>query len=230
MLFDLRSRGRRRTVRVVYALLALVMVIGLVGLGVGTGSSGGILNAGENSSSGGTGNAVENQQLKRALKAVKQHPSANNWANLLAARWSDAGSGSNYNSTTSTYTASGKKQLQLAAQAWQQYQKLANQKSDPNFLQNAFLGAEIYQSLKQYSAESAVWNLAAQVTPGKQGEKPLLCLAYSSYAAKEKPKGDLAAAQAVKLLPKIDQLTVKAELKSASTSTTTAVAGLTNSC
>ena len=230
MLFDLRSRGRRRTVRVVYALLALVMVVGLVGLGVGTGSSGGILNAGENSASGGTGNSVENQQLKRALKAVKKNPSANNWANLLAARWSDAGSGSNYNSTSSTYTASGKKQLQLAAQAWQQYLKLANQKSDPNFLQNAFLAAGIYQSLEQYAAESAVWNLAAQVTPGKQAEKPLLCLAFSSYAANEKPKGDLAAAQAVKLLPKIDQLTIKSELKSASTSATTAAKGLTASC
>lgn len=230
MLFDLRSRGRRRTVRVVYALLALVMVVGLVGLGVGTGSSGGILNAGENSGSGGGGSAAENQQLKQALRAVKKHPTANNWASLMSARWSDANSGNNY-STTKGYTKSGKQQLQLGATAWRRYLKLADQKTDPNFLQNSFLAAEIYQNLQQFANEADAWNLAAQVTPGKQGEKPLLCLAYSAYAAKQTQKGDLAAAQAIKLLPKLNQLTQKSALKSARTSVSNAEAGLAgNSC
>lgn len=230
MLFDLRSRGRRRTVRVVYALLALVMVVGLVGLGVGTGSSGGILNAGENGSSGGSGSAAENKQLKQALNAVKKHPTAANWASLMEARWSDANSGSNYSSTNG-YTKSGKAQLQLGATAWESYLKRADQKKDPNFLQNAFLAAEIYQNLQQYSDEANAWNLAVQVTPGQQAEKPLLCLAYSAYAAKQTQKGDLAAAQAIKLLPKLNQLTQKSALKSASTSVNNAEAGLVqNSC
>lgn len=230
MLFDLRSRGRRRTVRVVYALLAIVMVVGLVGLGVGTGSSGGILNAGENSSSGGSGSAAESQQLKQALAAVKKHPTAANWAQLMAARWSDANSGSNY-STTSGYSKAGKKQLTYGGDAWQSYLKVADPKKDPNFLQNAFLAAEIYQSLTQFSQEANAWNLAVQVTPGKQAEKPLLCLAYSAYAAKQTQKGDLAAAQAIKLLPKLNQLTQKSALKNARTSVTNAEAGLAqNSC
>jgi hypothetical protein len=229
MLFDLRSRGRRRTVRVVYALLALVMVVGLVGLGVGTGSSGGILNAGENSGSGG-GSQIADQTLKKAIAAVKKHPTAANWASLMSARWSDASSGSNY-SSTSGYSKSGKKQLRLAADAWQSYLKLADQKSDPNLLQNSFLAAEIYQNLTQFANEADAWNLAAQVTPGREAEKPLLCLAYSAYAAKQTSKGDLAAAQVIRLLPKLQRLTEKAALKSASTSVTAAESGLVqNSC
>jgi hypothetical protein len=230
MLFDLRSRGRRRTVRVVYALLALVMVVGLVGLGVGTGSSGGILNAGENSSSAGGGSQVSDQNLKKAIAAVKKHPTANNWANLMTARWSDANSGSNFSSTTG-YSKSGKKQLQAGAFAWQSYLKVVNQKSDPNFLQNSFLAAEIYQNLTQFSDEANAWNLAVQVTKGAEAEKPLLCLAYSAYAAKQTSKGDLASAQALKLIPKLQQLTQKAALKSASTSVSDAETGLAeNSC
>jgi hypothetical protein len=46
MLFDLRSRGRRRTVQAVYLGLAILIGGGLVLFGVGTGSgNGGLLNA-----------------------------------------------------------------------------------------------------------------------------------------------------------------------------------------
>ena len=227
MLFDLRSRGRRRTVRVVYALLALVMVVGLVGLGIGTGNNGGILNAGENSANGG-GSSIANQQLKQALKAVKKNPSAANWAQLMSARWSDASSGSNFSSTTG-YSASGRKQLQYAANAWTSYLKVADQKGSA-FLQNAFLAAEIYQNLLQFSNEAEAWNLAAQATSGQQALKPYLCLAYSAYAAKQKTKGDLAAAQAVKLSPKSSQAIEKSTLKSASTSPSAAESGLASNC
>ena len=49
MLFDLRGRGRRRTVRVIYIGLALLIGVGLVGFGVGGGfGGGGLLNAATN--------------------------------------------------------------------------------------------------------------------------------------------------------------------------------------
>ncbi|MGH2859927.1 MAG: hypothetical protein ACRDLT_00310 [Solirubrobacteraceae bacterium] len=229
MLFDLRSRGRRRTVRVVYAFLALVMVVGLVGLGIGTGSSGGILNAGENGGSGGGGSSIADQALKKALKTVKKDPSAANWANLMSARWSVANSGSNYTSA-SGYSASGKKQLGYGADAWQSYLKVEDKKTGSGFLQNSFLAAEIYQNLNQFSDEAEAWNLAAGATSGAQALKPLLCLAYSSYAAKQTSKGNLAAAQAVKLLPKVDKLTQKSALESASSSATAAQTGLAQNC
>jgi hypothetical protein len=229
MLFDLRSRGRRQTVRIIYAFLALVMVVGLVGLGIGTGNSGGILNAGGNGGSGG-GSAVYNQAVKKALDAVKKNPSAGNWVSLMRARFSAASTpGKNYNSTTSTYTASGKKQLQEGADAWQQYLKVTKGKqSGQNFLQTAFLAAGLYQSLGQWSNESDAWNFALGATSAGTAEalKPSLCLALSAYAAKLTSKGDLAAANAVKLTPKLQRVTLQSTFKSARSSPTDAQAAL----
>jgi hypothetical protein len=232
MLFDLRSRGRRTTVRIIYGSLAVLMVVGLVGLGIGTGSTGGILDASQNGSSGG-GNQVSNTALKKALDAVKKKPSAANWANVMTARWSDAGSGNNYDSTTGAYTASGKKQLQDGADAWLEYLKVAtpSEKTGTTFLQNSFLAAEIYQALQQYTNETTAWNYAVQASGGgQQAYKPYLCLALSSYAAKQTAKGNLAAAEAVKLTPKADRLTQKTALKSASSSVSTAQQGLATDC
>ena len=46
MLFDLRSGARRRTVKVVYLGLALLMFVGFVGFSIGSsGLSGGIVDA-----------------------------------------------------------------------------------------------------------------------------------------------------------------------------------------
>ena len=41
MLFDLRSGGRRRTVKTVYLGLALLMFVGFVGFGIGSSGLGG---------------------------------------------------------------------------------------------------------------------------------------------------------------------------------------------
>lgn len=229
MLFDLRSRGRRRTVRVIYGFLALIMVVGLVGLGIGTGNSGGILNAGQNGNSGG-GNQVANQALKKAINAVKKNPSTANWTSLIQARYSAAGTGSNYDSTNSTYTAGGKKQLQYGADAWQQYLKLttAKDRKGSSFLQTSFLAAEIYQSLGQWSNEAEAWNYALENTAGTaQAVKPSLCLALSAYAAKQTSKGDLAAAEAVRLTPKSQRSTLRSALKSVRTTPTSAESYLT---
>ncbi|HEX3618691.1 MAG TPA: hypothetical protein VHU61_19255, partial [Solirubrobacteraceae bacterium] len=224
MLFDLRSRGRRTTVKVIYGSLALLMVVGLVGLGVGTGNSGGILDAGQNGGSGG-GSVVSNTALTRALKAVKKNPSAANWMSLMQARYSDAGDGSNYDSSTDTYTKGGKTQLVKAIDAWNQYLKVAtaSEKSGSTALQNSFFAADVYQALQQYSNEADTWDMAVQQSGGGTAAyKPYLCLAYSAYAAKQTAKGNLAAAQAVTLTPKAARATTKAALKSASSSATTA--------
>lgn len=228
MLFDLRSRGRRQTVRVIYAFLALVMVVGLVGLGIGTGNSGGILNAGGNGGSGG-GSQLSDQALKKALNAVKKNPTAGNWAALMQARLNAADSGSNYDTTNSTFLAGGKKQLRLGAQAWQQFLKVADQKqkSGASFLQTSFLAADIYQNLGQWANEANAWNYALGATAGTaQALKPSLCLALSSYAAKQTSKGDLAAAEAVKLTSKLQRTTLKSTLKSVRSSPTNAAAYL----
>ena len=45
MLFDLRGRGRRRTVQVIYLTLAILMGGGLVLFGIGGGTNGGLFDA-----------------------------------------------------------------------------------------------------------------------------------------------------------------------------------------
>src|SRR5579884_359980 len=98
MLFDLRSRGRRRTVQGVYLGLALLMGGGLVLFGVGAGNGvGGLLNAFTGNGSGNNQGQVVSQQEQAALKATKAHPSSPAaWSQLVQARYDAAGQGANY--------------------------------------------------------------------------------------------------------------------------------------
>ncbi len=229
MLFDLRSRGRRTMVRIIYLFLALVMVAGLVLVGVGTGSNqGGLLNAFTNGSSNSGQSAAVTQQINQALAVVKKHPNSTSaWASLAGAYWSAAGTGSNYDSATATYTASGKKELQEAAKAFEHYHKLAGTPS----AEMSVLAAEIYQNLGRWSDASTAWEYAAQSQSSSAPSlKPYLCLALTSYAAKQTSKGDLAASRAVELAPKLQRLTLKSELKSARSSASTAKTSVIENC
>src|SRR5580658_9464692 len=90
MLFDLRTRGRRRTVQVIYAFLALIMLSGLLLVGVGTGSGGGILNAFTNNGSGGGTGSVKSAAVTQAEKLTTKEPtSAAAWSQLVQAYYSD---------------------------------------------------------------------------------------------------------------------------------------------
>ena len=118
MLFDLRSRGRRRTVQVVYLGLAVLMGGGLVLFGVGTGTGGGgLLNAIGGNGAGGGQSQVASQQETNALKQIKQNPNDTAaWGSLLQARWTSAINGTNYSATTG-FTTSGRNELGKAIQA-----------------------------------------------------------------------------------------------------------------
>src|ERR1700693_2143309 len=164
MLFDLRSRGRRTTVRGVYLTLALLMGGGLILFGVGTGvSGGGLLNAFNGGGGGGQKQTVSAAE-KSAEKAVKTNPaSPAAWAQLVQARWTGAGQGSNYNSATQTFSASGKKELAKAGQAWQRYIQLTNGK-DPK--QIAVLAGRVYASEGNYAGEAGAWEVESASAPG----------------------------------------------------------------
>ena len=211
MLFDLRGRGRRRTVQAVYLGLAILMGGGLVLFGVGTGTGGGgLLNA----FGGGSSNQkqVISSDEKAALNQIKQNPNnATAWANLVQARWTSAGQGNNFNASTGQFTSAGKKELQSATQAWQKY-LLLTKSPDPDV---GILAARAYSALGDYANQAATWELETQANPKEA--KAFECLAASAYAAKQTRKGDLAAAQAVQLSPKVQRLTVKTTLQQAKT-------------
>jgi len=213
MLFDLRSRGRRRTVQVIYSALALVMLGGLVLFGVGAGNGiGGLLNAFTNNASNNNHAAID-QQTHSALRATRQHPnSAHAWGQLVQARWSAAGTGSNYDSTTQTYTNSGKIQLRAAVHAWERYRTLVDTPS----VGVATLAARAYSTISDWGGAATAWEYVANAEP--TSASAFVCLAATAYAAKQTRKGDLASAQAVSLAPKLQRLQLQQELKTAKTS------------
>jgi hypothetical protein len=216
MLFDLRSRGRRRTVQVVYLGLAVLMGGGLVLFGVGTGSGiGGLLNAFTGNGSNQQGQVIS-QQEKSALKQVKADPnSAAAWSALLSARWESASS-SGYDSTTGTYTANGKKELAGVITAWDRYSQLTS-KPSANL---SILAANAYGTLGQYANEATAWEDETLAAPSEV--KGFECLAISAYAAKQTRKGDLAAAKAATLVPKASRKTLLNEIDTAKTEPTLA--------
>jgi hypothetical protein len=211
MLFDLRSRGRRRTVQAVYLGLAVILGGGLILFGVGAGNGfGGILNAFTgNGSSSGQQQAVSSQE-KAALRATQLRPNdAAAWSQLVQARWTAAGQGNNYDSATGTFTASGKAKLLKLTQGWQRYTSLTD-KPDPTV---AVLAARAYAQLGQYANEAHAWELQTIADPSQP--KGYECLAASAYAAGQTRKADLAAAKALSLVPKPQQGPIKQQLQAA---------------
>lgn len=211
MLFDLRSRGRRRTVQAVYLGLAVLMGGGLVLFGVGTGSGiGGLLNAFTGNGSN-QQNSIISQQEKDALKQVKANPNdAGAWSNLINARYA-AASGSGYDSATQTYTTAGKKELQGVTQAWQRYTALTKNPS----ASTAVLAARAYAQLTDYSGAANAWDAATVADPSQV--RSFECLAISAYAAKQTRLGDLAAGKVASMVPKASRKTLQTQIDTAKT-------------
>jgi hypothetical protein len=219
MLFDLRSRGRRRTVQVIYIGLAVLIGSGLILFGVGTGSGGGGLFGaftGSNSHNGANSSAVTSQ-VKSALAQTKKNPSsAAAWSNLVNARFSAANS-VGYDNTSATYTKSGKQQLQLLTQAYNKYTSLAKTPS-PN---TATIAAKAYTQLGNWKTASGVYQAVLAGESGSNRLHALECVTLTSYAAKNDRVAQLAEARVLALLPtKAVRKETKTELEQAKTSTT----------
>jgi hypothetical protein len=214
MLFDLRSRGRRRTVQGVYLGLALLMGGGLVLFGVGAGNGlGGLLNAFNGSgSSSGQSSAVSAAE-KSAIKATQLNPnSAAAWSNLIQARWSNATSNSaDFTSTTGDFTAAGTKELTALGQDWQKYQSLTKN-PDPDV---AILAARAYERLSNFAGSTGAWDVVSEANPNEASS--FECLAANAYAAGQDDKAALAAAKALSLVPVAQQALLKSKLTQAKT-------------
>jgi hypothetical protein len=213
MLFDLRSRGRRRTVQVVYLGLAILIGGGLVLFGVGAGNGlGGLLNGLNGGGSTSGQKAVVSQQEENAIKQTQQNPNdPQAWGNLLQARWTSAGQGANFNASTGQFTKSGLTELGLATQAWQRYLALTKN-PDPNL---AVVAARAYAGQQNYAGEASAWDIETLANP--TAVKGFECLAVSAYAAGQTRKGDLAAAKALSLVSKAQQALLKNAIDQAKT-------------
>ena len=212
MLFDLRSAGRRRTVKAVYLGLALLMFVGFVGFSIGSsGLSGGIVDAITGNNGNGNGSDVATKRLQANINAAARRtrtspsePAA--WAALARAHLQISSVGDNYDPAKQTFTASGKQQLNAAGGAWDKYMALNPKKPDEGLARQMI---QAYLSLNQPAKATSAQEIVAQVDPTQQTFTNLAILAYQANQAR---KGDLAAAKAVSLAPKKQQKDLKKQL------------------
>jgi hypothetical protein len=210
MLFDLRSRGRRRTMQVVYIGLAILLASGLVLFGIGTGTGGGGLLGGlSGSGSSNNQSGVVGSAAKQAQARVNKNPKdASAWAALIQARYEDAQSAGIANGGFTTF---GEQQLGLVTSEYEQYVKLV---PAPD-VTTATFAARAYSYLGNYAEEAHVWDQITAQSPSADGYK---CLALSAYAAKNTSLAELAQSKYLSNVPKSQRKTLTEELESASTS------------
>jgi hypothetical protein len=221
MLFDLRSRGRRRTVQGVYLGLALILGLGLIGFGVGTGNGvGGLFNGIGGNGSNNNGKPVVSQAEKSALRQTQLQPSnPAAWGSLVQARY--AAAGQDANPTTGAYTNAGLTELRGAGEAWQRYLALTKK---PDWTL-AELIAQAYDKVGNYAQEASAWQIVTAANPSTANY--FEDLAAAAWKAKQMRLGDLAETKALALTPKTQQAEVKVALQQLKTQAISGSAGST---
>jgi hypothetical protein len=209
MLFDTRGKHRRRVVRVIYIGLALIFLLGFVGLGVGGGfGSSGIFSAFTNAEGGSS--ASFSGQIKKYQKLTREHPNdASAWENLTKNLLHESGGSETYVTSAGVATTKGKELFQQASQAWASY--IALNPAKPN-AELAQLMESVYGEggLNEPAKEVEVLQIAVAARPTDAAL--FAALAEAGYKAHNTRVGDLASAKAVALSPSADRTRVKDEL------------------
>lgn len=227
MLFDLRGRGRRRTVQVIYLGLAILLGGGLVLFGIGSSTSGGgIVDAviGDGSNADSTTKTLD-KRIETAFaktRATPRDPAV--WAELARLRFQRAAI-DGIEADGVTYTAAGKRGLSGAADAWERYLKLDPKKPDPRLarlMAQAYAQTGLNEPVKAVRAFEIV--TAAEEPPSSNLFAQLAKLAYE---AGETRTGDLAADRAVDLAPKDNKKLLRTTLQQIKTQAASAPAQTT---
>jgi hypothetical protein len=224
MLFDLRGRGRRRTVQAIYLSLALLMGGGLVLFGIGSSSSGGLFDALSGNSGGQSATAGIDKRIDSAIVATKARPrDPGPWAQLAALRFQRAGI--DEIGADGRYTADGLRRLRLASQAWERH--LALDPKQPSVRTAKFM-VQAYEAAGLNQLDNAV--RAKQIVTA--AEKPpnsnlYAQLAELAYRAKDDRTASLAADRAVSLAPKGQRKALRTALDALKTRATTQSTGQT---
>ena len=208
MLFDLQSRGRRTAVKIIYLSLAILIGGGLVLFGVGSGGTGGLIDAFTDQ-----GEDVSSQVSKaeeRAQRAVRRNPQdAAAWAELARARFLAAGQGENYNEEQAAFTASGQEKLRQAERAWERYLALEPKRPDVN-VARLMVRAFAPDGLNAPAKAARALEIVTEQDPSTAAYSQL---AQFAYLADQNRKGDLAAAKAVELAPAAQRRRVRRALE-----------------
>jgi hypothetical protein len=213
MLFDLRGAGRRRTVKLVYIGLAVIMFVGFVGFSIGSsGLGGGLLDVFTQNGGGGGGsvNGRFEKQVTQAQTQTRLHPEdANAWAALALAHIRLAGVGDNFDNSTGNYSSKGLAQLRAAGNAWNKYLDLNPKHPDEH------LARQMVQAFSALNDAAGAVSAQDIVTTANPTSSTFAQLAVFAYQAGQTRKGDLASGKAVQLAPKGERKTLKTQLAAA---------------
>jgi hypothetical protein len=210
MLFDLRSAGRRRAIKVVYGGLALLMFMGFVFFGIGSSGLSGSIGDLFGQGGGGSSNAAQDRLVTqvraadRRTRAAPSDPAA--WAAAAQAHIRLASVGDYFDPAKSDYTAAGKRQLTQAGAAWDKYLALKPAKPDERLARQMI---QTFLSISKPDKAVTAQEILTEIDPTKQTFQNLAIL---SYQAGNMRKGDLAAGKAVDLAPKAERKDLKKQL------------------
>jgi hypothetical protein len=207
MLFDLRGRGRRRTVQILYMGLALLMGVGLVGFGIGGGFGGGGLLSAANSNEG-SGGATFSSEIKKYKKLTTAQPSnLGAWEKLTNAQLHEAGNEA-YVTRAGAPTSKGKELYAQVAQSWNHY--LALNPAKPNSeLAERMVSVFGEEGLNQPAAAVQVLQIVVAARPTSAALYSNL--AIYAYKAHNVRVGDLASKKAVALAPAAERPRLQGE-------------------
>ena len=211
MLFDLRGRGRRNTIKVVYITLAFLMGGGLVLFGIGGNTSGGLVDAITGSSGSGDIGADRYEEEIRDMRArLETNPKDEEaWAELIRAQVSLAATGDQYNSADNTYTEAGKADLREAVKSWEQFQAI-----DPkNDEEEARVASRIVQAYASLEDLNGLVSAQEVVALNREAVGPYAALAQYAYLAGQIRKGDLASQKALELEDPDQRDTLRSDLE-----------------
>jgi hypothetical protein len=211
MLFDLRARGRRRTVQAVYLGLVILFGIGFIGFGVGVGggSGGGIVEAIFGNKEGSSSSSYS-KQISAAEAHTRKYPNeAAGWAKLAEARYHEAGASEFFDESTQKFTPKGKQLLLKVVAAWNRYVAL-NPSNPPLSIGYDMISVFGEEGLNEPAQAVAALELVIPTKPASAGLYG--DLAKYSYQAKNVREGDLASEKAISLTPAAQRKQVEAEL------------------
>jgi tetratricopeptide (TPR) repeat protein len=202
MLFDLRSRGRRGTVRVVYIGLAVLIGLGLVGFGIGGGFGGGGILSGAGEGEGGSRTSFAGEVKKYRKLTARQPSNAAAWEKLTLALLHEAGG--NEQEVTSH-------ERQLYAEASDSWDKVLTLNPSPStsLAKQILL---IYAEGALNRPKKAIQALQVIVAAEPKSSARWGELAIFAYRTRNTREGDLAATKAVSLSPASQRARVAAEL------------------
>ena len=222
MLFELGGK-RKRVIQVIYVFLALLLAIGLVGLGIGGSANGGIFDAlGLTDSSSSSGGSQFDSQIDNANEKLAQNPN-DTQALLALARYSYLKGQSSLDTDDQgqvSITDDAISSWQDATDAWQRYLDALGNKGEVND-SVATLIMQAYSGLAQTEDDPQVFtrefanaaDAAFIVAAARPSVNSWLQAAAFAYYSGNVKKGAEAGKKAVAKANEADRTAVNAQLK-----------------